>query len=52
MTWLMIGDAVRRHPEVAAEIIRRGHEAGAHGRSRQRQYQLPCRKRKNGSPTA
>jgi peptidoglycan/xylan/chitin deacetylase (PgdA/CDA1 family) len=41
MTSFMIGDAVRRHPEVAAEIVRRGHEAGAHGRSWQRQYQLP-----------
>jgi peptidoglycan/xylan/chitin deacetylase (PgdA/CDA1 family) len=40
MTSFMIGDAVRRHPEVAAEIVRRGHEAGAHGRSWQRQYQL------------
>lgn len=41
ITSFMIGDAVRRHPEVAAEIVRRGHEAGAHGRSWQRQYQLP-----------
>jgi peptidoglycan/xylan/chitin deacetylase (PgdA/CDA1 family) len=41
MTSFMIGDAVRRHPEVAAEIVRRGHEAGAHGRRWQRQYQLP-----------
>ena len=41
MTSFMIGDAVRRHPEVAAEIVRRGHEAGAHGRSWQRQYELP-----------
>jgi peptidoglycan/xylan/chitin deacetylase (PgdA/CDA1 family) len=41
MTSFMIGDAVRAHPEVAAEIVRRGHEAGAHGRSWQRQYQLP-----------
>ena len=41
MTSFMIGDAVRRHPGVAAEIVRRGHEAGAHGRSWQRQYQLP-----------
>jgi peptidoglycan/xylan/chitin deacetylase (PgdA/CDA1 family) len=40
MTSFMIGDAVRRHPEVAAEIVRRGHEAGAHGRSWQRQYHL------------
>jgi peptidoglycan/xylan/chitin deacetylase (PgdA/CDA1 family) len=41
MTSFMIGDAVRRHPDVAAEIVARGHEAGAHGRSWQRQYQLP-----------
>ena len=41
MTSFMIGNAVRRHPDVAAEIVRRGHEAGAHGRSWQRQYQLP-----------
>ena len=40
MTSFMIGDAVRRHPDLAAEIVRRGHEAGAHGRSWQRQYQL------------
>src|SRR2546429_2462053 len=40
MTSFMIGDAVRRHPDVAAEIVRRGHEAGAHGRSWQRQYHL------------
>ena len=40
MTSFMIGDAVRRHPEQAAEIVRRGHEAGAHGRSWARQYQL------------
>ncbi len=52
MTSFMIGDAVRRHPEVAAEIVRRGHEAGAHGRSWQRQYQLPRPQKKNGSPTA
>ncbi|WP_204358343.1 polysaccharide deacetylase family protein [Streptosporangium sp. 'caverna'] len=36
----MVGDAVRRHPGLAAEIVRRGHEAGAHGQSWQRQYQL------------
>ncbi|MEV5474208.1 polysaccharide deacetylase family protein [Streptomyces sp. NPDC052207] len=36
----MIGDAVRRHPELAAEVVRRGHEAGAHGRSWQPQYHL------------
>jgi peptidoglycan/xylan/chitin deacetylase (PgdA/CDA1 family) len=41
MTSFMIGEAVRRHPDVAAEIVRRGHEAGGHGRSWQQQYQLP-----------
>src|SRR5258708_7626630 len=41
MTSFMIGDAVRPHPVVAAEIVRRGHGAGAHGRSWQRQSQLP-----------
>jgi peptidoglycan/xylan/chitin deacetylase (PgdA/CDA1 family) len=41
MTSFMIGEAVRRHPEMAAEIVGRGHEAGAHGRQWQRQYQLP-----------
>jgi peptidoglycan/xylan/chitin deacetylase (PgdA/CDA1 family) len=40
MTSFMIGEAVRRHPDVAAEIVRRGHEAGGHGRSWQPQYQL------------
>ena len=52
MTSFMIGDAVRAHPEVAAEIVRRGHEAGAHGRSWQRQYQLPRPRKPNGSRTA
>jgi peptidoglycan/xylan/chitin deacetylase (PgdA/CDA1 family) len=41
MTSFMIGDAVRRHPDVAAEIVRGGHEADAHGRRWRRQYQLP-----------
>ncbi len=41
VTSFMIGDAVRRHPAVAAEIVNRGHEAGAHGRRWERQYQLP-----------
>ncbi|QGZ39754.1 peptidoglycan/xylan/chitin deacetylase (PgdA/CDA1 family) [Pseudoduganella flava] len=27
----MIGEAARRHPELAREIVRRGHEAAAHG---------------------
>jgi peptidoglycan/xylan/chitin deacetylase (PgdA/CDA1 family) len=40
MSSFMIGDAVRRHPDIAAEIVKRGHEAGAHGRRWERQYQL------------
>src|SRR5258708_25894972 len=36
MTSFMIGDALGRHPEGAAEIVRRGPEADAHGRSWQR----------------
>jgi len=41
MTSFMVGDAVRKRPDLAAEIVSRGHEAGAHGQSWQRQYQLP-----------
>ncbi len=41
MTSFMIGDAVRRRPDVAAEIVRRGHEAAAHGRRWEPEYQLP-----------
>jgi peptidoglycan/xylan/chitin deacetylase (PgdA/CDA1 family) len=41
MTSFMIGDAVRRHPQVAAKLVRRGHKAGAHGRRWQPQYHLP-----------
>ena len=41
ITSFMIGDAVRRHPDVAAMIVDRGHEAGAHGHRWARQYQLP-----------
>jgi peptidoglycan/xylan/chitin deacetylase (PgdA/CDA1 family) len=27
----MIGEAVQRHPELARDIVRRGHEAAGHG---------------------
>jgi hypothetical protein len=40
MSSFMVGEAVPRHPDVAAEIVNRGHEAGAHGRCWERQYQL------------
>lgn len=36
----MIGEAVDKHPELAREIIRRGHEAAGHGRRWASQYLL------------
>jgi peptidoglycan/xylan/chitin deacetylase (PgdA/CDA1 family) len=40
VTSFMIGQAVDKQPELAAEIVRRGHEAAAHGRPWERQYLL------------
>jgi peptidoglycan/xylan/chitin deacetylase (PgdA/CDA1 family) len=37
----MIGKAVETAPDVAQEIVRRGHEAAAHGRVWDNSYQLP-----------
>jgi peptidoglycan/xylan/chitin deacetylase (PgdA/CDA1 family) len=37
----MIGKAVQNAPELAQEIVRRGHEAAAHGRTWQNSYFLP-----------
>jgi peptidoglycan/xylan/chitin deacetylase (PgdA/CDA1 family) len=36
----MIGKAVETSPDLAREIVRRGHEAAAHGRTWQNSYQL------------
>ncbi|GAB3397778.1 polysaccharide deacetylase family protein [Massilia agilis] len=36
----MIGEAVRRHPELAREIVRRGHEAAGHGPRWSSQYAM------------
>jgi peptidoglycan/xylan/chitin deacetylase (PgdA/CDA1 family) len=36
----MIGKAVERSPDTAREIVRRGHEAAAHGRTWENSYQL------------
>lgn len=36
----MIGEAVKRAPELAQEIVRRGHEAAAHGRTWNNSYAL------------
>jgi peptidoglycan/xylan/chitin deacetylase (PgdA/CDA1 family) len=37
----MIGNAVKTAPDIAQEIVRRGHEAAAHGRVWDNSYQLP-----------
>jgi peptidoglycan/xylan/chitin deacetylase (PgdA/CDA1 family) len=37
----MIGKAVEASPDLAREIVRRGHEAAAHGRVWDNSYQLP-----------
>src|SRR5882757_2446090 len=37
----MIGNAVKTAPDLAKEIVRRGHEAAAHGRAWDNSYQLP-----------
>ncbi len=37
----MIGKAVETSPDIAQEIVRRGHEAAAHGRVWENSYQLP-----------
>jgi peptidoglycan/xylan/chitin deacetylase (PgdA/CDA1 family) len=37
----MIGDAVKTSPDLAQEIVRRGHEAAAHGRVWDNSYHLP-----------
>ena len=42
----MIGQAVEKHPELAAEIVKRGHEAGAHGRVWSPSYDFPPEKEK------
>jgi len=36
----MIGEAARRHPELARDIVRRGHEAAAHGPRWSPQYAM------------
>jgi peptidoglycan/xylan/chitin deacetylase (PgdA/CDA1 family) len=40
MSSFMIGDAVRKAPDLAQEIVRRGHEAAAHGRTWENSYFL------------
>jgi peptidoglycan/xylan/chitin deacetylase (PgdA/CDA1 family) len=39
-TSFMVGTAVEKHPDLAREIVRRGHEAAAHGRTWESTFQL------------
>jgi peptidoglycan/xylan/chitin deacetylase (PgdA/CDA1 family) len=41
VTSFMIGKAIEQHPELAREIVRRGHEAAAHGPTWSASYDLP-----------
>ena len=41
VTSFMIGQAIEQHPELAREIVRRGHEAAAHGPTWTASYDLP-----------
>jgi peptidoglycan/xylan/chitin deacetylase (PgdA/CDA1 family) len=36
----MVGQAVERHPELAKEIVQRGHEATGHGQTWEPQYSM------------
>ncbi|UAJ10571.1 polysaccharide deacetylase family protein [Glacieibacterium megasporae] len=41
VTAFMISKAIEKHPELAREIVNRGHEAAAHGRTWSASYDLP-----------
>lgn len=42
----MVGTAVLKHPELAKEIVQRGHEAAAHGMNWSTQYTMPYEEEK------
>ncbi len=44
VTSFMIGEAILKHPELAAEIVGRGHEPAAHGQRWEPQYTFPPEK--------
>src|SRR5260370_2952261 len=46
----MIGKAVENAPDLAREIVRRGHEAAAHGRTWENSYQLSREEEKRFIP--
>ncbi|MBI0538746.1 polysaccharide deacetylase [Roseomonas sp. KE2513] len=41
VTSFMISEAIKKHPELAQELVRRGHEPGAHGTTWSTSYDLP-----------
>src|SRR6201987_5245109 len=44
----MVGTAAEKHPDLAREIVRRGHEAAAHGRTWESTFQLsPADEKRN-----
>src|ERR1700726_63690 len=48
----MIGEAVQRHPQLAKEIVERGHEAAGHGPRWSSQYAMSARKSGNSLSAA
>ena len=42
----MVGTAVLKNPELAKEIVQRGHEAAAHGMNWSTQYTMPYQEEK------
>jgi peptidoglycan/xylan/chitin deacetylase (PgdA/CDA1 family) len=49
-TSFMVGTAAEKHPDLAREIVRRGHEAAAHGRTWESTFQLSRADRRRTSP--
>jgi len=44
----MVGQAVERHPELAKEIVQRGHEAAGHGQTWEPQYSMTADQERAG----
>src|SRR5260221_13466812 len=44
----MVGQAVERHPELAKEIVDRGHEASGHGQTWEPQYSMTLEQERAG----
>ncbi|KAA9131989.1 polysaccharide deacetylase family protein [Marinihelvus fidelis] len=41
-TFFLVGDAMARHPELAAQIVRAGHQVGNHSRTHSRMVFMPA----------